>query len=82
MVALTTINGDPATYAEAMAGPLREHLKRAIDEESTSIHFNDTYIIVSCKQAKQLFVKLVSSRCGLQGKEKHQWVYMVKGMLS
>jgi hypothetical protein len=58
----TTINGDPLTYAEAKAGPLRDHWKLAIDDESTSILLNNTFTTVNYKEAKQLLVKLVGSR--------------------
>jgi hypothetical protein len=61
-LASTTINGDPSTYAEAMAGPLRDHWKRAIDEESASILLNNTFTTVNSKEAKQLLVKPVGSR--------------------
>jgi hypothetical protein len=48
----STINGDPSTYAEAMAGPIGHHWKRAIDEQSTSILMNDTFTTVNSKEAK------------------------------
>ena len=67
-LASTTINGDPSTYAEAMAGPLRDHWKRAIDEESASILLNNTFTTVNSKEAKQLLVKPVGSR----------WVFKTK----
>jgi len=49
VLASTTINGDPSTYAKAMAGPLRDHWKRAIDEESASILMNNTFTTVNSK---------------------------------
>jgi len=67
-LASTTINGDPSTYAEAMAGPLRDHWKRAIDEESASILLNNTFTTVNSKEAKQLLVKPVGS----------EWVFKTK----
>ena len=67
-LASTTINGDPSTYAEAMARPLRDHWKRAIDEESASILLNNTFTAVNSKEAKQLLVKPVGSR----------WVFKTK----
>jgi len=67
-LASTTLNGDPSTYAEAMAGPLRNHCKRAIDEVSASIFLNNTLTTVNSKEAKQLLVKPVGSR----------WVFKTK----
>jgi len=67
-LASTTINGDLSTYAEAMAGPLRDHWKRSIDEESASILLNNTFTTVNSKEAKQLLVKPVGSR----------WVFKTK----
>jgi len=49
-----------------MAGPLRDHWKPAIDEESGSILLNNTF--TSVKEAKQLLVKPVGSR----------WVFKTK----
>jgi hypothetical protein len=51
-----------------MAGPLRDHWKRAIDEESASILLNNTFTTVNSKEAKQLLVKPVGSR----------WVFKTK----
>jgi len=51
-----------------MAGPLRDHWKRAIDEESASILLNNTFSTVNSKEAKQLLVKPVGSR----------WVFKTK----
>jgi len=67
-LASTTINGDPSTYAEAMASPLRDHWKRAIDEEIASILLNNTFTTVNSKEVKQLLVKPVGSR----------WVFKTK----
>jgi hypothetical protein len=46
-LASTTINGDLSTHAEAMAGPLKDHWKRAIDEENASILLNNTFTAVN-----------------------------------
>ena len=67
-LASTTIYGFPSTYAEAISSPLRDHWKRAIDEESASILWNNTFTTVNCKEAKQLLVKPVGSR----------WVFKAK----
>jgi hypothetical protein len=67
-LASTTINGDPSTYAEATAGLLRYHWKRAIDEESASILLNNTFTTVNSKEAKQFLVMPVGSR----------WVFKTK----
>jgi hypothetical protein len=60
--ALTAINRDPSTYAEAMAGPHRDHWMRAMDEESTTILLSNTFTTVNSKEVKQLLVKPVGSR--------------------
>jgi len=67
-LASTTINGDPWTCAEAMAGPLRDHWKRAIDEESASILLNNTITTFDSKEAKQFLEKPVGSRWALKTK--------------
>jgi len=67
-LAYTTINGDPSSYAEVMASPLKDHWKRAIDEESASILLNNTFTTVNSKEAKQLLVQPVGSR----------WVFKTK----
>jgi hypothetical protein len=69
----TTINGDPSKYAEAMTGPLRDHWKQAIDEESASILLNNTFNRVCSKEAKQLHVKLVGSRWVFKTKRNPDW---------
>jgi hypothetical protein len=67
-LASTTINGDLSTYAKAMASPVRDHWKRAIDDESASILLNNTFTTVNSKEAKQLLVKPVGSRWVLKTK--------------
>jgi len=82
-LASTTINGDTSTYAEAMAGPLTDHWKRAIDEESTSILINNT--LTTVKEAKQFLVKPVGSRWvfktnrNLDGSIRYKAYLVIKG---
>jgi len=71
-LASTTINGDPSTYPEAMAGPLRDHWKRAIDEESASILLNNTFTTVNSKEAKQLLVKPKAGRTDTKTRTHHR----------
>jgi hypothetical protein len=49
--------GDPFTYAEAMESPRRDHWKRAMKEESTSILLKKTFSGVNSREARQLHVK-------------------------
>jgi hypothetical protein len=49
-LASTTINRDPLTYAEGMAGSLRDPWKRAIDEESASNLLMNTFTTVNSKE--------------------------------
>jgi len=57
--------GDPYTYAEAMESPQRDHWKRAMEEESTSILLNNTFSALNTREARQLQVKPIGSK----------WVY-------
>jgi hypothetical protein len=47
---------DPFTYAEAMESPQRDHWKRAMEEESTSIVLNNTCSSLNYREARQLQV--------------------------
>jgi hypothetical protein len=60
--------GDPFTYAEAMLNPQRDHWKRAVEEESTSILLNNTFSALNSREAWQLQVKPIGSK----------WVYKTK----
>jgi hypothetical protein len=60
--------GDPYTYAEAMESPQRDHWKRAMEEESTSILLNNTFYTLNSRQAWQQQVKPIGSK----------WVYKTK----
>jgi hypothetical protein len=60
--------GDPFTYAEAMESPQRDHWKRAMEEESTSILLNNTFSALNSREARQLQVKPIGSK----------WVYKTK----
>jgi len=60
--------GDPYTYAEAMESPQRNHWKRAMEEESTSILLNNTFSALNSREAQQLQVKPIGSK----------WVYKTK----
>jgi len=60
-LASTTIYGDPSTYAKAMEKPLRDHWKRAIDEDSASTLLNKNFTTVNSKKAKQFLRKPVGS---------------------
>jgi len=60
--------GDPYTYAEAMESPQRDHWKRAMEEESTSILLNNTFSALNSWEARQLQVKPIGSK----------WVYKTK----
>jgi len=60
--------GDPYTYAEAMESPQRDHWKRAMEEETTSILLNNTFSALNSWEAQQLQVKLIGSK----------WVYKTK----
>jgi hypothetical protein len=67
-LASTVINGVQSTYAQSMAGPLWCDWKWAIDEESTSICFYNTFTTVNSKDVKQLLLKPVGC----------QWVFKTK----
>jgi len=49
--ALTASTTDPFTYAEAMESPQRDHRKRAMEEESTSILLNNTFSALNSREA-------------------------------
>jgi hypothetical protein len=48
--------GDPYTYTEAMESPQRNHWKRAMEEECTSILLNNTFSALNSREARQLQV--------------------------
>jgi hypothetical protein len=52
--ALMTSAADPFTYAEATEHSQQNHWKRALEEESTSILFNNTFSALSSREARQL----------------------------
>jgi len=54
--------GDPYTYAEAMDSPQRDHWKRAMEDESTSILINNTFSALNSREARQLQVKPIGSK--------------------
>jgi len=64
----TSINSDAFTYAEAMDSPQREHWKRAMEEECTSILLHNTFTTINSREARQLRVKPIGSK----------WVYKTK----
>jgi len=66
--ALTASAPDPYAYGEAMASPQRNHWKRAIEEESTSILLYNTFSALNSRDAQQLHVKPIGSN----------WVYRTK----
>jgi hypothetical protein len=66
--ALTASATDPFTYAEAIESLQRDHWKRAIEEESTSILLNNTFSALNSCEARQLQVKPIGSK----------WVYKTK----
>jgi hypothetical protein len=53
---------DPSTYAEAMESPQRNHWKRALKEESTSILLNNNFSALNSREARQLQVKAIGSK--------------------
>jgi len=66
--ALMACTEDPYTYAKAMESPQHNHWKRAMEEEITSILLNNTFSTLNSQEARQLQVKLISSK----------WVYKTK----
>jgi hypothetical protein len=60
--------GDPYTYPEAMESPQRDHWKRAMEEESTSILLNNTFSALNSREARPLQVNPIGSK----------WVYKTK----
>ena len=52
--ALTASATDPFTYLEAMQSPQRDHWKRAMEEDSTSILLNKTFSTLNSQKARQL----------------------------
>jgi len=61
-LALTSINSDPFTYAEALDSPQRDHWKRAMEEECTSFLLNNTFTTINSREARQLRVKPIGSK--------------------
>jgi len=59
---------DPFTYAEAIESPQRDHWKRVMEEESTSILLNNTFCALNSWEARQLQVQPIGSK----------WVYKTK----
>ena len=55
--------GDPFTYADAMECPQRDHWKRAMEHESSSIMLNNTFSTLNSHEARQLKVKPIGSKC-------------------
>ena len=51
-----------------MAGPLRDHWKRAIHEDSPFFILNNTFTAVNSTESKQFPVKPVGSRCAFKTK--------------
>jgi len=66
--ALTASTDAPYTYAEAMESPQQDHLKRALEEESTSMLLNNTFSALNSQEAGHLRVKPTGSK----------WVYKTK----
>jgi len=60
--------GDPFTYSEAMDSPQRDHWKRAMEEECTSILLNNTFSALNSRETWQLQVKPIGSK----------WAYKTK----
>jgi hypothetical protein len=59
---------DPFTYAAAMESPQRNHWKRAMAEQSTSILLNNTFSALNSREAQQLKARQIGSK----------WVYKTK----
>jgi len=64
----TSSNSDQFTYAEPMDSPQRDHWKRAMEEECTSILLNNTFTTINSRVRRQLGVKSFGSK----------WVYETK----
>jgi hypothetical protein len=60
--ALASTTSDRFTYAEAMDCPQHEHWKRAMEEECTSIHHNNTFTTVYPREVGQLQVRPIGSK--------------------
>jgi len=60
--------GDPFSYAEAMESPQRDHWKRAMEQESSSIMLNNTFSALTSREARQLQVKPTGSKWGYKTK--------------
>jgi len=60
--ALTASATNPFTYTEAMQSPQRDHWKRAMEEERTSILINNTIPALNSREAWQLPVYLIGSK--------------------
>jgi hypothetical protein len=60
--ASTSIKSDPFRYAEAMDSPQRNHWKRAMEGECTSILLNNTFTTINSREAMQLRVKPFRSK--------------------
>jgi len=67
-LALTSINSDLLTNAEAIDSTRRYGSKRAMEEECTSILLNNTLTTINSQEARQLRVKPIGSK----------WVYKTK----
>jgi hypothetical protein len=52
---LTTIDGDPRSYEEAMLSPLKKQWQAAIMEESNSIIRNETFSPVNLQELRNDF---------------------------
>ena len=52
MASAAAATGDPFSYAGAVESPQREHWKRAMEEESTSILLNNTFSAVNSREAR------------------------------
>ena len=57
--------GDPFTYAEAMESPPRDHWKRTMEQESSSMVLNNIFSPLTSREALHLQVKPIGSK----------WVY-------
>jgi len=66
--ALTLINSDPFTYAEAIDSPQWNQWERGMEEECTSILLNSTFTTINFREVMQLRIKPIGSR----------WVYKKK----
>jgi len=58
--ALTASAADLFTYGEAMENPQRDHWKRAMEEESTSILLNNTFSTLNSREARNCIFSLLA----------------------